>query len=349
MDSTPFPFDHDLANLRRLLKGEQEREQAEDSKESSPPSESPTVDGDATAREIFGFSCDWVFGDSRGLPKNVSIGSKMVPRTGRHQPSVSTITRAMQVHHLRHMRMSGPDEVRRIASMPQRSKGWFASRTHRFTGSKAGSGAGLNPYESIDAFLLSLLWPRATFQNAAMRNGTLMEPMAAKSFLRQIRRQTQDFSAQLAIPGLVVSEKEPMLAYSPDGVVMFADGSKHLIEIKTPYSRKPYPAVPKMYDCQMQLGMHLLNLDSCFFVVYCGLGEEGKDDDTHIQAIPRNREFTEGTLLPALRTLFFRRYIPLLVCRDLGMLLEGQLHLPHGVGVEYLDVSIWDELNRERP
>ena len=259
---------------------------------------------------------------------------------GRIRPIVTHITHEMQLEVVHSMLIQGPDHVRKICAMPQRSDGWFAARVHRLTGSKAGSCAGFNPYETPDKMLCSLLWP-CFVSNAAMRNGTLQEPWAAKSFLRRIRADMRDPKAQLAIPGLIVSQEEPMLAYSADGVVVFSDGTRKLIEIKCPFKRKPYPAVPKMYDCQMQLGMHILDLPACYFVVYCGTGVPGRDDETYIQEIPRNRRFTEDVLLPAMRKFFFRRYLPMQVCLKMGMLRNNQCHIPHGVRVDYLDGSVW--------
>ena len=258
--------------------------------------------------------------------------------SGRLVSAVRCITRQMQRKILADMHIAGPDDVRRICNFAQRSPEWMAARMHRMTGSKCGSAAAMNPYESPDKLLCELLWP-TFFGNKACENGTKMEPFAAASVLRIMR--LTDTGAQLAIPGLIVSQTEPIFAYSADGVLLFSDGTRKLIEIKTPVRRKPYPCVPPMYMCQMQLGMHLLDLPSCLFVVYCGRGQTGVDTDTHITEIPRDEPFIQGTLLPRLRAFFFRRYLPLRVCFDLGMLRQNQCHVPHGVTVEYLESSVY--------
>jgi putative phage-type endonuclease len=258
--------------------------------------------------------------------------------TGRLTFAVRCITREMQMRIVDAMHIDGPDHVRRICSYAQRTPEWFAARVHRLTGSKAGSAAKMNPYETQDQLLQELLWP-TFFGNAACENGIRMEPYAARSLLRIER--LKDPEAQLAIPGLIVSEKEPIFAYSADGVVLYADGSRKLIEIKTPVRRKPYPSVPPMYMCQMQLGMKNLGLSSCLFVVYCGRGGEGIDRDTHVTEIPRNEAFIEQFLLPQMRWFFFRRYLPLRVCYELGMLRKNQVYIPHGVKVEYLDQNMF--------
>ena len=248
--------------------------------------------------------------------------------------STKHITHDMQMQILHSIHVNGPDHVRLICSHPQRSTEWFASRQHRITGSKAGAAANMNEYESQDQLLRELLWP-SFVGNRACANGVLMEPFAAKSLLRLERRK--DSGVELAIPGLIVSVEEPIIAYSADGVLIYSDGTRKLVEIKTPVRRKPYSTVPLMYTCQMQLGMHILNLQSCLFVVYCGAGAPGVDDDTHVTEIPRDNKFIENLLLPRLREFYFKRYLPLRVCFDLGGLRQGQVHIPHGCSVEYLD------------
>lgn len=255
--------------------------------------------------------------------------------------STKHITHDMQMKILHSIHVSGPDHVRLICSHPQRSPEWFSARQHRITGSKAGAAANMNEYESQDQLLRELLWP--TFVgNRACTNGVLMEPFAAKSLLRLERRK--DSGVQLAIPGLIVSVEEPIIAYSADGVLIYSDGTRKLVEIKTPVRRKPYSTVPLMYTCQIQLGMYILNLQSCLFVVYCGAGTPGVDDNTHVTEIPRDNNFIKNLLLPRLREFYFKRYLPLRVCFDLGGLRKGQVHMPHGCSVEYLDPNRYNML-----
>ena len=250
--------------------------------------------------------------------------------------AVKCITREMQMQIVNRLRIEGPDEVRRICDYTQRTPEWFTAREHRITGSRAGTAARMNPYESPDKLLCELMWPNFK-GNAATRNGTKCEPFAAKSLLRIVR--LADPGAHLAIPGLIVSQKESFLAYSADGVLLFSDGTKKLVEIKTPVKRKPYTSLPPMYKCQIQLGMHILNLDACVFVTYCGTGRAGRDDETHIQEFNRDEEFISNILLPRLRNFFFGRYLPLRVCFERGMLRHNQCHVPNGVDVEKIDAA----------
>jgi putative phage-type endonuclease len=264
------------------------------------------------------------------------------PDTKKSRPVLRRITSAMQMNIIDSMRVKGPEHIREVCSFPQRSAGWFKARTHIITGSKAGSAVGMNPYQKPDEFLRQQLWP--SFKgNKMTRHGTAMERFGAASCLRLIRTLRSDPAAELAIPGLILCEKEPILGYSADGVVLFSDGTRSLVEIKTPWSRKPYKSIPKMYWCQIQLGMYILDLKNCYFVVYCGEGEEGRDDETHITEYLRDDDFINNRLLPSIRQIFFRRYLPLRVCFDMGALHEGQCYLPHGTKVDYLDSSVFNK------
>lgn len=202
-------------------------------------------------------------------------------------------------------------DVRRICQLPQRSEEWMKAREGRITGSRIGSIIGLNPYQSVDQALCDLLWGSDFKGNAATRRGTELEPRAAESLLRVIRRD-QDVKAEMAVPGLIVCLKDPIFAYSPDGVILFSDGRKVLVEIKVPFNRKPYDLMPKQYYCQMQLGMYVMDLSSCLFTQYCGEGKGAHEDcKTVIEEVKRNDQFIESRMLPLARKFYNERYLPM--------------------------------------
>jgi putative phage-type endonuclease len=222
-------------------------------------------------------------------------------------------------------------QVRKICNFPQRTPEWHEARKHRITGSRIGSAIGMNRYQTEDQLLSEMFWP--CFKgNPATQRGTRMEKFAAESILRITRRKTGNPKIQLAIPGLIVCQKEPIFAYSPDGVIIFPNGERLLLEIKAPFNRKPYPKVPPSYYCQVQLGMYVMNLDHTIFVMYCGEGVVGDDSQTHILKIKRNEDFIQNILLPKARK-FFQRYTLLSICFDRGLLKTGQVYLPRGVKV----------------
>lgn len=90
--------------------------------------------------------------------------------------------------------------------------------------------------------------------------------------------------------GLVVSSRNPWLAFSPDGVVFEENVPTELLEIKCPLKGKDMPVQEAIlhefstclvvendlyclkkkhkYYAQVQLGMCLLNVQVCNFVIY---------------------------------------------------------------------------------
>ncbi|KAJ8917892.1 hypothetical protein NQ315_002584, partial [Exocentrus adspersus] len=69
--------------------------------------------------------------------------------------------------------------------------------------------------------------------------------------------------------GLVISRQYPWLAYSPDGVVMTNGVPTRLLEIKCPYDETDLTLKTNhQYYGQVQLGMAILNLKLCDFILY---------------------------------------------------------------------------------
>lgn len=218
----------------------------------------------------------------------------------------------MNAEHFLETLQVNENDVRRINSAPQRSKDWFEARESRITGSRIGACIGLSGYQTPDAVLHEMLWGSTFKGNAATRRGTEMEPYAAKALLKKLRAENKE-QVDLAVPGLIVCQKEPIFAYSPDGIVLYkSSSSKDLVEIKTPFNRKPYDLIPKSYFCQVQLGMYVLGLNRCLFVQYLG---EGREDETEecikVVVIPRNEKFITQRLLPEARKFYFNRFVPM--------------------------------------
>ena len=205
------------------------------------------------------------------------------------------------------------DDVRRISKLPQRSPEWMTARENRITGSRIGALIGMNQYQDADSALKDLLWGSTFTGNAATRRGTRLEPHAAKSLIRKMRA-LHGVDVNLAIPGLIVCKSDPIFAYSPDGVLVFGDGKKVLVEIKAPFNRKPYDIIPRQYFCQVQLGMWVMGLSECLFVQYCGEGNGVADDDkTLMSTITRNDNFIQNVMLPAANKFYYERFLPLKV------------------------------------
>jgi putative phage-type endonuclease len=262
------------------------------------------------------------------------------------------LTRDMQMQIVLKVFVKTADDIRRISNAAQRSDEWHVARMYRLTGSRIGAAVGQSPYTTPDQLLREMLWP-AFKGNAATRRGTLFEPFAGRSYLR-FERKNSGPSTELAIPGAVVSKFRPYFAYSPDGIVMCTNGYRKLIEIKCPFKGKPYPRIPPMYMAQMQMGMWLLGLQSCDFVVYCGEGPYARvevidDKKMFVTSVPRDNTYLDRMLLPKATDFWFKRFLPLRVALECGWLKRDQVHLPAGIRLEQLDQSVFDELRAEHP
>lgn len=160
-------------------------------------------------------------------------------------------------------------------------------------------------------------WPN-TFSNKFVKHGIKYESVAIELFARD--------SKQNIVPcGFVTSYDYPWLGYSPDGIIVnnFNEPTK-LVEIKCPYLGSTVglqDVIEKVkfisknadgsltlnkkdaYYAQVQLGLILLNLSSCDFVVYNSLEHN---------YIVINVEFDFNyckTLLQVLKIVFFEKLL----------------------------------------
>lgn len=127
--------------------------------------------------------------------------------------------------------------------------------------------------------------------------------------------------------GLVIQPKVPWLGYSADGVNI---ADKCLIEVKCPASGKKQTCSEVIkhlsyidkntftlkrnhaYFSQIQLGMGLLRLNMCHFLIYCTF-----DDTNALLVIPFDHSFFKD-LLSQLKNIYFNRILPELSKRSTG-------------------------------
>jgi hypothetical protein len=137
--------------------------------------------------------------------------------------------------------------------------------------------------------------------NATTAYGLEMEPRAQKWYASQLPDDEK-----LHTFGLVVSPNMPWLAVSPDGVVFKNGVPERFLEIKSPVAGQyrnilecsiPYLTDDKKdlnhkhgYYCQIQMGMYILNLSSCDFLVYSPFAE------SLLLRIERNDRFINSVL-----------------------------------------------------
>lgn len=207
----------------------------------------------------------------------------------------------------------------KIAQQSQGSEGWAKERAVRITGSKCYELFTYSRGNSPDwtKKLSSLEKSKDFTGNAATRYGQRSESVALGIY-------EQLHQGSVVKCGLVVPPRCPWLGFSPDAVVVKDGKPVTLVEVKSPVCGKQLSvreilaekAVPYLtfdgengnlkrnhkYYGQVQLGMAVLSVDKCDFVIY------GKDG---IAVVPvfRDDEFIQR-LLTSLHHIFFHVLLP---------------------------------------
>lgn len=230
-----------------------------------------------------------------------------------------------------------PEQAEHIMNEPQRTDLWKKHRQGRMTASNYGTAAGHNKYSTPRKLLMNLLWE--DFKgNAATEHGTKYEPVAAQFYEKWIQQMYQlphdhphrlkiippamselvfDSRPQVDYPGLMVCPELPWLAVSPDGLPRM-NGLKFLLEIKCPFSKQLYPYIPHYYFDQIQGIMAILKLPFCDFVVWT-------PQSTQIRRYKYDPIYWEKVLMPKLQHFYMNEYLPRIILKQNGLLLQGQL------------------------
>jgi hypothetical protein len=208
---------------------------------------------------------------------------------------------------------------------------WLKARSvagylKRVSGSVIGRIMGSNPWNPPPKELTYFIQGE-TFSDIAkvrMNWGTQNEGRAREAFVLQL---SEDTGGTVVVDefGMIVDQDQPWLSYSPDGVVhLTVDGKKKssLLEIKCPHTKRyatdenvgykdcKWPngkvgPVTRNYYYQIQMGMYMLGLDQCYFVAWAPRA-------LRYHLIPYDKEWFEGTVLPAIKAWYFDRYLPAL-------------------------------------
>lgn len=236
---------------------------------------------------------------------------------------------------LKHLSVT-PEERVRIWSIEQRDPEWLRHRLGRLSGSKVGSAAGHNKYETPDQLVNKWLYVPQK-DNYAMRWGREHEDEARESY-RQIklaqqrphksvvefdrppRYLDQDFQQlddvvpvepndvsdepytnEVEVKGLVVHPTIHWFGYSPDGEVFETD-DKGLLEIKCP-QRGPYPEIPWSYYDQIQFGMFNFELRWCDFFAWTPA-------ETKLERFAVNEDYWNHDLYPKIEDFYMEKFLP---------------------------------------
>jgi putative phage-type endonuclease len=230
--------------------------------------------------------------------------------------------------YLKNMEVTKEDVIT-VMNIPQRTPEWIKWRSCRMTASNYGSATGHNPKNKPRALLDNLLW--GTFKgNMATEYGTKNEPVAVKVYEqfmeKYIAQQNPQDKISFFYPGLIICQKHPWLAVSPDGLPCLRMNSpnsnpktiRFLLEIKCPFYKKLYPHIPHYYYDQIQGIMAILQLPYCDFVVWT-------PEKTQIRRYNFDLSYWEKVLFPRLKQFYMDEYLPRLILKEEGKLKSGEL------------------------
>lgn len=221
-----------------------------------------------------------------------------------------------------------PPKVRELFKQnrwEQKTDEWHLARREAITASDFASAIGINPYSSQNQLIKKKIDPTSDLfmGSAATRHGEKYEDCALHLYEQNTPGAfTLDFGLMShvylfdSMPLEWVEDREKMrewfhrvhegdlaaeyadwiwLKGSPDGVTLIpqADGSVKavLLEIKCPFKNFFEGKIAQYYYAQVQLLMHLLDLDECHFVQYCPPEEPFFPKRYDMQVIPRDREW----------------------------------------------------------
>lgn len=152
----------------------------------------------------------------------------------------------------------------------QRSAEWFEMRKTKITGSMCDTLLGSNPFQSWDQLVCEKAGMPVEFKgNEATQHGIDNEAVAIKLYEETTGRVVKEL-------GLTAHPSIDILAHSPDGISLkpidsIAQGESEpiLLEVKCPFRRQIKQGhVPKYYMGQIQLGLHVFDLQNAHFVQY---------------------------------------------------------------------------------
>lgn len=216
----------------------------------------------------------------------------------------------------------GVNKLANILAVPQpeqRSPEWYATRENFLTSSDIGTVLGHNKYQTREDVLLKKAGLKEIVidDDTAIKHGQHYENEAIQVYCHLTGRKASEVGlvpyAALNKNTIVNGIDCSFLAGSADGVTVLEndpEGSRSLnaIEVKCPYRRWPKNGtIPHCYYGQLQMNLHILNVDVGEFIEYVpkGLrGSEGsmnvvriyKDDLWFWHVVPKLRQFWDEVL-----------------------------------------------------
>lgn len=215
------------------------------------------------------------------------------------------------------------DEVMRIMNIEQKCDDWKNARRGRLTGSVFADVLKHNPYKSPRDFLYQALW--VPFEgNEATQYGSTNEAGVQKLYERFITNFSKE-KCVFSYPGLIICEKYPWIAGSPDGWHQIGL-VRMLLEIKCPFwskrniNKPHYKHIPHYYYDQIQGVMGILCAPYCDFVTW-------SPGCFQVRRFNFDPVYWKQYMLPQLRDFYMNEYLPRLILKEDGILQHGQLEV----------------------
>ena len=180
------------------------------------------------------------------------------------------------------------EDVLNILQPEQRSPEWYALREQYLTSSDLGAVLGLNKYQSRDDVLLKKSGRKEHIisDDTAIKHGQFYEKEAIEVYCDIFGRTSYDVGlipfASLNKTTVIDGIDCSFLAGSADGITILRDKTNgknvlNVIEVKCPYYRWPkYGCIPEYYYPQLQMNMHILNINVGDFIEYYPVGFQGE-------------------------------------------------------------------------
>ena len=164
------------------------------------------------------------------------------------------------------------NKLKLLPQPEQRTKEWYDYRYNRITASDTAAAIDMNPYETVEGFILKKCDPNFPFRdNENVHHGKKYEPIATLIYEHVFNIRVYEF-------GALPSDKYDFLGASPDGICSkytldnkFSTRLGTMLEIKCPAKRaivlkgKETDICPFYYYCQVQQQLECCELNVCDF------------------------------------------------------------------------------------
>jgi putative phage-type endonuclease len=201
------------------------------------------------------------------------------------------------------------ENILNISALNKNANGWYNARNDFLTASDVASILGFNRYQTREETLLKKAGistqKKKTFDVAAVNHGIDQEPKAIKAYCKLTGRKYYDIGLigyrdvhpdNFIVDGIDCS----FLAGSSDGITVRRDGTGlNVLEIKSPYRRgwKKNANIPNHYYPQVQINLHILNVDQGDYVEFWPEGWNGiKYQKMRIIRVQRDERWFKSVL-----------------------------------------------------